>query len=183
MRGGISWVSVTGRKLMLVISVMIHHNLAELRAVFWCCVKCRTLKCMTLLYPFFPPTQVHICPSSLAALSSVFLSSVSSQASSFDTNFSFNLTTQPSVYYSSCFLHLVNQPAMQQAFFDILCNNVHIFPLSCRPREMRESPSGRNLPLAVSMTTNQSSTPAAARTAHPPGGFGWLVCCVSGLQV
>lgn len=128
---------------------------------------------MHLLYPFFPPTQV--CPSSLAALSSVCFSSVSSQAASFGTNFRFNLTTQPSVYYSSCLPHLVNQPAIQLAFFDILCSNVKIFPLSFRPREMRESPSGRNLPLAVSMTTNQSSIPAAARTAHPPGGFGWLV--------
>lgn len=94
---------------------------------------------MTWLYPFFPPTQVHICPSSLAALSAVFLSSVSSQAASFGTNFSFNLTTQSSVYYSSCFLHLVNQPAMQQAFFDILCNNVNFPPFLQAQRNERES--------------------------------------------
>lgn len=36
---------------------------------------------------------------------------------------------------------------------------------------MRESPSGRDLLLAVSMTTSQSSTPAAVKTALPPGGF------------
>lgn len=46
---------------------------------------------------------------------------------------------------------------------------------------MRESPSGRNLPLAVSMTTSQSSTPAAAKTAHPPGEFGMSRECVAGL--
>lgn len=50
---------------------------------------------------------------------------------------------------------------------------------SCRPRGMRGSASGRNLPLAVSMTTSQSSTPAAAQMARPPGRFESLCVCES----
>lgn len=45
---------------------------------------------------------------------------------------------------------------------------------------MRESASGRNLPLAVSMTTSQSSTPAAAQMARPPGRFESVCVCVCG---
>lgn len=48
---------------------------------------------------------------------------------------------------------------------------------------MRGSASGRNLPLAVSMTTSQSSTPAAAQMARPPGRLEPLCVrvCVVGL--
>lgn len=68
----------------------------------------------------------------------------------------------------------------QQSCPRVSCINV-IFLFLVRPRGMRESPSGRNLPLAVSMTTSQSSTPAAAKTAHPPCEFGMSCECVAGL--
>lgn len=64
----------------------------------------------------------------------------------------------------------VNFPDGQSncTFVVFFCELMYYFSPD-RPREMRESPSGRNLPLAVSMTTSQSSTPAAAQMARPPG--------------
>lgn len=48
---------------------------------------------------------------------------------------------------------------------------------------MRESQSGRNLPLAVSMTTSLSSIPAAARAPHPLGRFQSVSVSVFGLSL
>lgn len=85
-------------------------------------------------------------------------------------------------WYSSAQYYTLGQLSSrwQQSCPRVPCINV-IFLFLVRPRGMRESPSGRNLPLAVSMTTSQSSTPAAAKTAHPPCEFGMSCVCVAGL--
>lgn len=49
----------------------------------------------------------------------------------------------------------------------------------CRPKRMRESPSGRSWPWEVSLTMGQASTPAAARAANPaslPGETHEMIC-------
>lgn len=134
---------------------------------------------------FFPSSFTYINPYLFLLLSS--LSSSSPKTTKciiilYNTHtYSFNLTTQLNISpHELCPTWSVKQRwnYSKSTFINILYIHVFFPPslFSGRPRGMRESPSGRNLPLAVSMTTSQSSTPAAARTARPPGGFGLNVC-------
>ena len=77
--------------------------------------------------------------------------------------------------YFCVFLHISPVCRSSYIFLDV-CIMLPFIPLSLsdRPSAMRESASGRNSPLAVSMTTSQSSTPA--KTPNPPGRLEVCVC-------
>lgn len=131
---------------------------------------------------FFPSTYINPCLSILLSCSFFWFSFILLLSNSiviwYNTCiYSFNLATQLNI--SSREYAPLGQSSREQHFLLIFFILMYFFFPPGRPRGMTESPSGRNLPLAVSMTTSQSSTPAAARTAHPPGGFGSSVCvCV-----